>query len=60
MFSTQIQYVFIHNALDEFCTCGDTEIQSSDLRIVINRLGRNVKSQSISGFEQEYQVSKKN
>ena len=34
----QDQYVFIHDAILESVTCGDTQILSSDLRVAINRL----------------------
>ena len=31
--------MFIHNALDELITCGETEIAAANMRIAITRLG---------------------
>ncbi len=47
----QTQYVFVHNALDELVTCGDTEIAAVNMRITIGKLSRTVKgSENISGI----------
>ena len=32
LFSSQDQYIFIHDAVLESVTCGDTEIKAADLR----------------------------
>ena len=34
----QEQYVFIHDAILEAVTCGDTQIESSDLRPKLNKM----------------------
>ena len=53
----QAQYVFIHNALDELLTCGDTEVAAANMRIVIGRLSRPVEVGSKdSGFQRQYDV----
>ena len=54
--SLQSQYIFIHNALDELLTCGETEIAAANMRIVIGRLGRTVPERSITGFQQQFEV----
>ncbi len=53
----QTQYVFIHNALDELVTCGDTEIAAVNMRITISKFSRTVKgSENISGFQKLFEV----
>ena len=54
----QTQYVFIHNALDELATCGDTEIAAVNMRIILGRLSRIVEGQKISGFQKQFEVSR--
>ncbi len=54
----QAQYVFIHNALEELLTCGDTEVAAANMRIVIGKLSRPVEPGSKdSGFQRQYDVS---
>ena len=55
----QAQYnIFIHNALDELLTCGDTEVAAANMRIVIGKLCRPAEvGSSISGFQKQYEVS---
>ena len=54
----QTQYIFIHNALDELLTCGDTEVAAANMRIVIGKLCRPAEEgSSISGFQKQYEVS---
>ena len=54
----QTQYIFIHNALDELLTCGDTEVAAANMRIVIGKLSRPAEEESsISGFLKQYEVS---
>ena len=53
----QTQYVFIHNALAELITCGDTEIAAANMRIVIGKLRRMVPSMSVTGFQQQFEVN---
>ncbi len=50
----QTQYVFIHKALDELVTCGDTEIAAVNMRITIGKLSRTV--EGISGFQKQFEV----
>ena len=54
----QTQYVFIHNALDELVTCGDTEIAAVNMRIFLGKLSRTVERRRIiSGFQKQFEVS---
>ena len=52
----QAQYVFIHDALDEFITCGDTEIKASSLRAKVNYLSKVIPGKGITGFSHQFQV----
>ena len=48
----QSQYVFIHDALNECITCGDTEVAVGNLRIVLNKLYKD----DSAGFKKQFQV----
>ena len=54
---TQGQYVFIHDALEELITCGDTAILSHNLRHDIGKLGKIVPEKFITGFQNQFEVS---
>jgi hypothetical protein len=57
LFLSQAQYIFIHTALDELNTCGDTEIAAANIRIAIGRLSRRVQPGGVTGFSAQFQVS---
>ena len=44
----QAQYVFIHDALNEFITCGDIEIKASSLRAKVNYLSKAIPGKGIT------------
>ncbi len=49
--------MFIHNALNELMTCGDTEVAAANMRIAIGRLSRQIEDRSeMSGFQNQYEV----
>ena len=49
--------MFIHSALDELLTCGDTEVAAANMRIAIGRLSRPIEDGSeVSGFQKLYEV----
>ncbi len=52
----QSQYVFIHDALNELITCGDTEVAAHNLSIATNQLSRVAPGKSLSGYEEQFQV----
>ena len=52
----QAQYVFIHDALEEMITCGDTSISSANLRTKIGNMHRIIPDKSIAGFSDQFQV----
>ena len=52
----QTQYIFIHNALDELITCGETEIAAANIRIVIGKNSRTVEGKNITGFQKQFEV----
>ena len=53
----QSQYIFIHNALDELFTCGEMEIEATNMRVVISQLSRTVQSGTGTGFQKQYEVT---
>ena len=53
---TQEQYVFIHDAILESVTCGDTQIGASDLRAALRTLRSRAQSGE-TGFEHQFGVS---
>ena len=54
--SLQEQYVFLHQAVMEALTCGNTEIAPQNFRIAMNKLARAQKSSQRTGFAQEFKV----
>ncbi len=55
--SPSAQYVFIHTAMLEFLSCGDTEVAAANMRIAIGRLSRPLEQGSeISGYKSQYEV----
>ena len=53
----QAQYVFVHDALCEVIQCGDTEILASRLSSTVGNMAQNISGQTISGFQEQFQVS---
>ena len=52
----QEQYVFLHQAVMEALSCGNTEVAPQDLRITMNKLARTKNSSKQTGYEQEFKV----
>ena len=52
-----MQYVFIHDALEELITCGETDISAGNLRVKVNKLRKIVPGKTISRFEDQFKVS---
>ena len=52
----QLQYVFIHDALEELITCGETDISAGNLRVKVNKLHKIIPGKAISGFEDQFRV----
>ncbi len=49
--------MFIHSALNELLTCGDTEVAAANMRIAIGRLSRPIEEESeVSGFQKQFEV----
>ena len=53
--SPQAQYVFIHDAILEYVTCGDTQINAVDLRTAITGLMKQLSG--VTGFQNQFAVS---
>ena len=60
LFGAQEQYVFIHDALEEFITCGDTSVGVANLRIVITKLNKALSDtdDDSTHFDKQFRVSK--
>lgn len=56
MMITQDQYMFIHDAILESITCGNTQINVTNLQKMVNKLKQKDKVTSLSGFEQQLKV----
>ncbi len=52
----QDQYIFIHDAVYEFLTCGDTQISSSNFRVAVERLNREDPSEQCNGYEHQLRI----
>ena len=53
----QEQFVFVHDAILESLTCGDTQITPSDVRTQITKLGQREPQLRMTGFESQFKVS---
>ena len=54
--TTQNQYIFVHDAILESVTCGDTQIETFSLRVAMRKL-RERSLQGETGFQQQFSVS---
>ena len=52
----QDQYIFIHDAILEAVTCGDTQIMSGDLRATLNKMQKKDQSGK-TAMELQFAVS---
>ena len=48
--------MFIHDALEELITCGETDISAGNLRVKVNKLHKIVPGKATSGFEDQFKV----
>ncbi|XP_064386430.1 receptor-type tyrosine-protein phosphatase alpha-like isoform X2 [Halichondria panicea] len=56
MVQTQDQYVFIHDAILESVTCGDTQICAGDLRRQIQKMSLVAPGKTTSEFQYQFQI----
>ena len=54
----QDQYVFIHDALKDYISCGDTSVVAYKLKMVIDDMSKEEGGQS--GFERQFKVPSHN
>ena len=52
----QNQFTFIHDVILESVTCGDTQINSGDLRFTMAQMRTKQKENSKTGFEIQFEV----
>ena len=55
----QEQYVFIHDAILESVTCGDTEISSANLRLVLQKMSKVNPKDNATSFQTQFKVRAK-
>lgn len=56
MVQTEDQYIFIHDALLEAVTCGNTEVPARNLFSYIQRLTQIEPGENVTGMEVEFKV----
>ena len=56
LMSLQDQYIFIHDAVLESLSCGDTQIQAGDLVKAIQKLREKDEVTQRTGYETQFQV----
>ncbi|XP_022429438.1 receptor-type tyrosine-protein phosphatase delta isoform X15 [Globicephala melas] len=54
MVQTEDQYIFIHDALSEAVTCGDTEVPARNLYAYIQKLTQRETGENVTGMELEF------
>ena len=52
----QEQYIFIHDAILEAVTCGDTQISASNLQRCIQILSKRDPETNLTGFESQFKA----
>ena len=52
----QDQYVFIHDALCDYMTCGDTSVPAHELKAAIATFMRVNKNTKMTGFQEQFDV----
>lgn len=57
MVQTEDQYIFIHEALLEAATCGNTEVVARSLFAHIQKLGQIPPAETVTAMELEFKVS---
>ena len=53
----QEQLIFLHDAILESVTCGNTQITAADLRVVIGKYGKVDPSTGVTYFQSQFDVS---
>jgi len=48
--------MFIHDAILESITCGNTQISAANLQIRVNKLKQRDRNTNLSGYEQQFKV----
>ena len=56
-FFLQEQYIFLHSAILEFVTCGDTQINAGDLRMVMRKYLKIDPVKKINKFQEQFNIS---
>ena len=52
----QEQYMFIHDAILESITCGNTQVSAADLQRVVTKLKQRDPNTQLTGYEQQFKV----
>jgi hypothetical protein len=54
----QAQFTFIHDAILESVTCGDTQISATNLRMRMVKMKKNDNKKQPHGFQYQFKVSR--
>ena len=54
--NAQEQYIFIHDAILEFLTCGDTQISSNNFRMAMRNLCQVDPTHQCTGYQHQFNV----
>ena len=54
--NTQEQFAFIHDAILESVTCGDTQIPTTSLRVAITRMAKKNPQTQLTSFQNQFKV----
>ena len=57
LITSQEQLIFLHDAILESVTCGNTQITAADLRMVIGKCGKVDPSTGVTHFQSQFNVS---
>ena len=52
----QEQYMFIHDAILESITCGNTQVSAADLQRAVTKLKQRDPNTKLTGYEQQFKV----
>ena len=52
----QEQYMFIHDAILESITCGNTQVSAADLQRTVTKLKQRDPNTKLTGYEQQFKV----
>ena len=52
----QAQYIFIHDALDDLITCGETAFNVQSLRVKVSKMSKVIPGTDKTGYQEQFEV----